>query len=365
MKKSLIALAALAAFGTASAQSTVTISGGVVLGFGTSVTPGTAVTPVATDSGMEIVRQTGNIAFKSTEDLGGGLKANFEIQSSIGSYATTNTAGQNKATIITNSLGDRGLYVNLSGGFGSATVGRTATGIRALFGAIGDTTTLPVVTGLSTSAGAPISLTSTTTNTGDSVGRAIYGDTYTNNVSYTSPMMSGFQVAVGVSPVEDAATIGYSDGASYSAMYSNGPLAAAVNLTTAGASATVTTGFSTTSYKITTGLVSYDLGVAKIALTTQSIALPTGTDPGVGTALTVSAPMGQGVLSLHYGKRAASASTDTRFGDDLKQTAIGYRYNLSKRTSLSAVYNNIDRNASTGATANDLKETHILVGHTF
>ena len=364
MKKSLIALAALAAVTAASAQSSTTISGGVILGVGTSITPGTAATPVATDSGMEIVRQTGNIAFKTTEDLGGGLKANFEIQTSIGSYATTNLAGQNKSTIIT-TLGDRGLYANLTGGFGSVTIGRTASAIRSLFGAMGDTTTLPVLTGLSTSAGAPVSTSSTATNTADSVGRAIYGDAYVNNVSYTSPSMSGFQVSVAAAPVEDTATIGYVDGASYSAMYSNGPLSAAVNLTTSGAAATVTTGYSTTSYKITTGLVSYDFGVAKVGFATQSVALPTGTDPGVGTTLTVSAPLAGGVVALHYGKRAASASTDTRFGDDMKQTAIGYRYNLSKRTSVSAVHNTIDRNASTGATANDVKETHIFVGHTF
>jgi len=364
MKKSLIALAALAAVSAASAQSTVTISGNVVYGIGTSVHPGTAATPVATDSGMEIARQTGNIAFKSTEDLGGGLKANFEIQTAIGSYGTTNTAAANKATIVT-TLGDRALYVNLTGDFGNVSVGRTNTAIRSLFGAMGDSTTLPVISGLSASAGGTISLTASTANAPDTGSRVIYGDTFSNNVSYTSPSISGFTVSVAAAPIEDTATIGYVDGASYTAAYTNGPLSAAVNLTTAGAAATVTTGFSTTSYKITTGLVSYDFGVAKVGLTTQSIALPTGTDPGVGTSVTVSAPLGQGVLALGYGKRASSASTDTRFGDDLKQTFIGYRYNLSKRTHVSAVYNMIDRNASTGATVNDIKETHIMVGHSF
>jgi hypothetical protein len=71
--------------------------------------------------------------------------------------------------------------------------------------------------------------------------------------------------------------------------------------------------------------------------------------------------MGNGNIGAGMGRRSASASTSTSFGDDVKQTFVGYKYNLSKRTTLSAVWNKVDR---TG-TATDIKETHVLIGHSF
>ena len=79
MKKSLIALATLAVVSAASAQSTVTISGGMLLGLGTTKTG-------AASSGTQMSRQTGNIAFKGTEDLGGGLKASFDVLMETGNF---------------------------------------------------------------------------------------------------------------------------------------------------------------------------------------------------------------------------------------------------------------------------------------
>jgi predicted porin len=181
MKKSLIALAALAAFGTASAQSTVIVSGGVVLGVGMTETD-------TTSTGPQIVRQTGNIAFKGTEDLGGGLKANFEVQTSIGAVAAT-SLNVNGAAAGATTLGDRGMYANVQGGFGTVTVGRTASAIRALFGAIGDVSRIAVAAnGLS----AGNSVGSSNAAGGDAGAFAIYGDAYVNNVSYVSPTMNGF-----------------------------------------------------------------------------------------------------------------------------------------------------------------------------
>ncbi len=71
--------------------------------------------------------------------------------------------------------------------------------------------------------------------------------------------------------------------------------------------------------------------------------------------------MGPGAFGLGYGRRSATASTSTAFGDNVKQKVIGYKYPLSKRTSISAVYNDINRSAS----ATSLTETHILIGHSF
>ena len=113
--------------------------------------------------------------------------------------------------------------------------------------------------------------------------------------------------------------------------------------------------------KVTTVLASYDLGIAKVGLTHQSISMQTGVNPGAGVAMTVSVPVGPGNIGFGYGKRSAETQASASFGDDVKQTFVGYRYNLSKRTNVQAVYNKIDR---TGTTT-DLKETHLIVAHTF
>ncbi len=356
MKKSLVALAALAATG-AFAQSTVTVSGGLALAVGTTEFG-------MNKSGAQIARQTGNIAFKGTEDLGNGLKANFEVQTTVGQAAVTN-ADTNVAKQRT-LLGDRGAYVNLQGGFGTAQVGRSATAVRALWGAIGDVSGLGVVSGLSASSSAS-SANGTDGNLtystgGDENARVIYGDTYANQINYVSPSFSGFTAAIGLAPVQQSAdgignTAANKDTYSYSLQYATGPIAAAYNLTDAKGG--------TAPYKLHTLLASYDFGVAKVGLTHQAVKLASGVNPGNGTALTASVPFGPGNFALGYGKRSASASASTSFGDDVKQVFAGYKYNLSKRTNLQLVYNKIDRNASTGAKTTDIKETHLIVAHTF
>ncbi len=322
-----------------------TISGGYGLAVGTTKI-GTA------DSGAQIARQTGNLNFAGSEDLGGGLKADFVLQTSIGSIATTNGAS------APGTLGDRGASVSLSGGFGRAFVGRGASSVRALWGSIGDVSQLPVVSGLSagntgTAATAPVAIA-----TGDSQARVIYGDAYSNYVAYTSPTISGFTGSIALAPAQSTTTNTGDDAAtkdtmSYTLTYASGPLAAGVNLTNIAA---------TGGAEMTTVLASYDFGVAKIGVTHQSIKLNAGGEnPGNAYAVTAAAPLGAGLLSAGFGKRKASASTDVNYGDDVDQQFVGYRYNLSKRTNMSVVWNKIDRAGS----AYDMKETHLVVGHTF
>jgi predicted porin len=84
-------------------------------------------------------------------------------------------------------------------------------------------------------------------------------------------------------------------------------------------------------------------------------------NPGNGTTVTVGIPMGSGQIGAGYGKRSASASTEAQFGDDVKQTFVGYRYNLSKRTNVQFVTNKIDR----AGTAKDVTENHVYLAHSF
>jgi len=366
MKKTLVALAVLAASGATFAQSTATISGALVLGVGT--------TEFGTNkSDLQIARQTGNINFGATEDLGGGLRAGFQLQTSIGAVATTdtNTSQVGRRTI----LGDRGANITVSGGFGTVLVGRAAMAIRSQF-ATADVSNLPVVSGLSAASSAAAAGTTSSgvadggivVAGGDANARIIYGDTYANQVGYLSPRVAGFGFSIGTVPVQDTSAAnpaGIGDSAttkdtwSYTLSYASGPLNASINLTDQPGSAANPS--SVVGVKLTTIVANYDFGVAKIGLAQQSIALDSGVNPGDGWSLTLAVPLGSGNVALGYGNRAASASTSTSFGDDVTQNFIGYRYNLSKRTSVSFTYNKIDRAGS----ATDLSETHILLGHSF
>jgi hypothetical protein len=331
----------------------------MTLGFGTTKL-GTA------NSGLQIARQTGNLQFAGTEDLGGGLRAGFQVQTTLGTVATTNTTVSNSGDTqnFVNQrtlLGDRAANMTLSGGFGTVTVGRGNTATRSLFGAMGDVSRLAVISGLSASSSSA-SFTnhgSPATAAGDASARVIYGDTFANSVGYTSPVMNGFQVAVGVVPTQTVSTNVGDDAAgkdtiSVTAQYVAGALGVGFNLTdTKGGSAP---------NKLNTLVASYDLGVAKFGLTYQTISVASGTDPGDATAITANIPMGAGSFGLGYGKRGASASTHASFGgDDVKQSFIGYRHDLSKRTNVQLVWNNINRSGS----ATDVKEAHVLLAHTF
>ena len=84
MKKSLIALAALAAVGAASAQSSVTLYGAVDIGYGAHKTETRNGSGSIKSSGVMDGANAGNrIGFRGTEDLGGGLKANFVVEQGI------------------------------------------------------------------------------------------------------------------------------------------------------------------------------------------------------------------------------------------------------------------------------------------
>jgi predicted porin len=206
----------------------------------------------------------------------------------------------------------------------------------------------------------------------------IYGDAYSNYVSYITPTISGFTAAIALVPV-DGNTTATKDAMSYTVQYANGPLAAAYNLTdsrqtsagqyiTQGTNSGTATGTADLgyiaavgAYKMTTLLASYDLGVAKFGVTRQSINLATGVNPGAGTSFTVNVPMGQGSIGAGYGNRTNTAVSDLQFGDGVKQSFIGYRYDLSKRTNVQAVYAKIDRQG----TSKDITMNHVLLGHSF
>lgn len=117
MKKTLIALAAVAATGAAFAQSSVTLYGIVDLGVvalkDTDSQGG--VTSTTKKNAMKSVLNGSRFGLRGTEDLGGGLKGNFVLE-----YAV-------QPDEATTSMANRQAFVGVSGGFGEVRLGRQYT----------------------------------------------------------------------------------------------------------------------------------------------------------------------------------------------------------------------------------------------
>jgi len=192
MKKSLIALAALAA--TASfAQSSVTIYGQFDAGvYSLSKANGTDSRVVYGDGATF----SNVLGFRGTEDLGGGLKANFQLETDV----QTNNGGLNQ-----NGLFRRQANVSVDSSFGNVKLGITTNPIIATNGAL-----------------MPVSGNSVSTVTSQALG---YADFYTKNaVTYTSPNLGGLtaQLQYGFSNNIESAKDGSVVAGSLA--YVNGPL---------------------------------------------------------------------------------------------------------------------------------------------
>jgi predicted porin len=132
MKKSLVALAALAVAGVASAQSSVTLFGVVdasISGYSSTsrdLNSATFLNPFYQNQGSVKAKSTqlansgynsSRLGFRGTEDLGGGLAASFWLEAPI-----SNDDGQNGISTFA-----RRSTVSLSGGFGEIRLGRDYT----------------------------------------------------------------------------------------------------------------------------------------------------------------------------------------------------------------------------------------------
>jgi predicted porin len=210
MKKTLVALAALASFGAAFAQSSVTLYGRIDASIGSTKTTTGGVTTA--DPGIQI-RSGGHTGsrwgMRGTEDLGGGLRANFQLEQG---FNIDNGAASAAANAF-----HRLAMVGLSGGFGALTVGRqydmvdTAYANYDAMGYSGYSAMGYAFNVGCPGAGAP--------GTGDCVARQ------NNSVQYKTPAMGGFGLTAMWAPGENKAA-GFSAGNMFGVLanYANGPL---------------------------------------------------------------------------------------------------------------------------------------------
>ena len=313
MKKSLIALAVLAASGAAMAQSSVTLFGVVdaTYAYGSG---SVANKSQLTNSGYNSSR----LGFRGVEDLGGGLSASFWLEAGLnndnGTGGVTNTNNQAATSTGGGLVFNRRSTVSLNGGFGEVRLGRDYTPqfwnltVFDPFGTNGVGTTQT----LNSSLGGPTTIRASNAigyflpgNLGGFYGQAQYymGE----NLSNTANKKDGNGLAARVG-------------------YANGPINAAL-------------AFSETKY-LAGNIKSwnlggqYDLGMAKIMAHYSEDKISGGND-GKGFLIGGLVPVGAGEIRLAY----STYKVDTVGADPrTNKIALGYVHNLSKRTALYATY---------------------------
>ena len=306
MKKTLIALAAVAATSASFAQSTVTLSGTVDVGIEKRFS-GDATRMTPNRNG------TSNWTLSGAEDLGGGLKAVFQVSTSFNSDTGTVSS--------TDGLGNNGMFVGLTGGFGTLRAGRP---VNTLYGnAMFANGTKGVSVHDSNSV---VSGNATANAKTSGASSSVY---VPNAVQYHSPRFGGVQVQVEYAPSESTA-VGNKAGKALAVRYDGGPLSATfVNYTGATAAAT-------TLKAVNQFAVSYDFSVVKVLFTIRDQGGLTS-DQDNSWALGLTAPVGPGLIY-------ASFNNNEQVGDDGRTIIAGYKYNLSKRTQ--AYVNIARRNAA-------------------
>lgn len=296
MKKSLLALALFGAFaGSAFAESAVTVYG--IVDAGVVSESGAASTTKLTSG----VQSGSRIGFRGTEDLGNGLKAGFTLESGVNIDA--GAAGQGGLTF------GRQAHLDLSSStFGTLSAGRQYTDLFNTLVTVAD----PFQLGL---AGTSANLFS------------LGGARINNSLKYTSPTIQGFSGDVAYGFGEVAGDAAASRTLSGSVGYENGPIAARLAYQNTNDAA------ATDSAKTTLLAGSYDFGVVK-ANAAYAINKGVGTLDSRDLLIGASVPFGASKVLVSYMKK------DDRSGmsNDASQIAVGYTYDLSKRTNVYTSY---------------------------
>jgi len=407
MKKSLLALAAMGAFaGAAHAQSSVTVYGILdtgVVSTKTDVTGGTAVTQSAVQGGG--VASTSRLGFRGIEDLGGGVAAEFVLESALLNAATSGASSSSPLFSTSATSGTRQAFVALSSkSLGTASIGYqyTFTHTTSLqgdpFGGLnlpGQPLVAVTLTGIAASAAVMNNATAvqpggTSATTGATGSNADYASR-SQAVIYSLPTIAGItaRVSYSLNGGESMASNGISTPSR------NDALGAQLNYTIGkfGASASYVAAVqATTAYGInattddrrinnTRITANYDAGIIRAYVTygldtidhTAQAATGNGQKDvrNQNTQVAVLVPAGSNVnfrASYSTGKYTLGTTAGgTGYGVERNQTGmqVGANYLLSKRTDLYAAYGQFIRQNTTAAADN--KDTGYAVGvrHTF
>lgn len=315
MKQTQVALAlALAALaGTAAAQSNVTIYGVVDTSLGKMYDSDASTNMMSSYSG------TTQLGFRGSEDLGNGLKANFQLEASGMESDTGAWTGGFK----------RQSWVGLSGKFGEVMAGRTTLPQNRMMG------TFDLNGTIKSSAMGAIGLAANS---------SFAGSRADNQIQYATPNMGGFQarVAYGFHETVSGSTDRKKAVMQLAARYSQGGL-------TLGAAVQPKSGHGKAaadkSYRTAYSLgAKYNFGVAEASvLYTRNEQRAQGDGVGIGIA----APIGAWKVGAQYARITSAPSVP---GTNLTlKGANAYElfanYTLSKRTSFYSAYGSVNTKA--------------------
>lgn len=313
MKKSLIAVAVLAVSGAAFAQSVklygvVDVWGGTIKNKNNAEAggPGQSLTQTKLDSGGI---DTSIWGIQGSEDLGGGLKANFMLEQ--GFQVDSGAADNDTGTSGTQTF-DRQSWVGLSGGFGEIQIGKPWTAFDDVFGAsdaVFDSVLLAPANEVFKS--------------------AAYRDHPANGVRYNSPTVAGFTGVVTYALGETKAATGRETSiAAANITYEEGPIGVQFGYQVEES----VTSSSDQRYALLGGSYDFGIAVGKVIIAhvsnVDNVAgadareYQLGVDVPVNETLTVSASYARSDDSLPAG---AYEPTRKGFG-------LGATYTLSKRT---------------------------------
>ena len=338
MKKSLVALAVASLAGAAFAQSSVTVYGIVDTGYSNyqnDAAGNTKVRQSGLSSGNTI---TNRLGFRGVEDLGGGLKAKFNLEMG---YNADDGAGQ----ITTNTLNAQGgntpngalvfsrlSWVGLETSIGEFRLGREVHPgylnyvVFDPFGAVGAAASLPSV-----------QMIDAFVTTGTHI-RFSNGITYATKLGPVTGMLTYAPSEVQSNAVGGVGALKDGDGESYGLRigYGAGPVSLA--LAYANVKATViapgTAAIGSANDRETVNLAgTYDFGVAKLwgqfaRLKVDNYGNNAGNLTGKSGMLGVTVPLGAHLLKASYAQSENSGQNSW----ETSKLGLGYEYRFSKRT---------------------------------
>ncbi len=334
MKKTLVAIAALAAVTGAMAQAT--ISGGLAFGYDsqTNSTGGAVITT------KQFGDPRGNSAlnFNVSEDIGGGLKAEGQVGflPRLDSGAGTSGSG----TVATAPAGYQS-FLALSGDFGRLQ-GGTFADSQALVQFNHDVVN---AWGFNPTNGAAA---------------ALGGFFLSNQLKYTLPTLANGLTLSATKALGETSGSRVGESTSFAAGYTQGGFSADVAYTTLAASVAIDT-------TITAVGASYDFGMAKLSgIMTQHAVENSTTTTASNIGVTI--PVGAFTLAVQSGSANGGTLVNTTGSTAVTQTSVDWRvsYALSKRTTIHGVYSTLDgNNGTTSVNGDSVRRSQLFVQHSF
>ena len=335
MKKSLIALAVLATTGAAFAQSSVTIYGRLDASVGSNKVDNVSTTQLFSGN-----LTTSRLGFRGTEDLGGGLKANFQLESAL-------TVDDGTAAAL---RFGRASWVGLSGGFGAVRLGLMDSPYKDIYD-------MGISNNLYDSEFTPTKIAYLSGAVGSASGVSDFTSRPSNMIRYDTPSFGGFSAGLGYAFDENVApATANSEITALNLRYRAGPLDVGLGYQDQkNATATLDRNF-------TVLAASYNFGVVRVSgqyqITDQSNGLE---DRDYSFGVTV--PLGKFDVSAGYAQ-GKSELNGVNTGEG-KAFALGATYALSKRTKLYGGLLDGDVENGAGATARERRLYAVGVRHDF